>query len=151
MLTSARLRHPTGQSCQMVLLLLLLLLKLLLLLRLMVVLLVMLLVVMRLLLLLQLAVMLDLLMVLGRSRELVLLLLLLDGRRYGDAIVVLVVESLVVGEGPVAGQRVGAFETGGCVVGVVEVVLDLLGYGPVVPGRRLVLEMPLLLLRLPQV
>lgn len=146
MLSAASLRHSTRHSCQMVWLLRLLLLLLLMLLwlRLMVVLLLMLLVVM---LLLHLVVMLSLWMVLGRSG--VLLLLLLYGRSYGDAVVVLVVEPLVVGEGPVAGQRVGAFETGGC--GVVEVVLDLLGYGPVVPGRRFALEMSLLLLRLSQV
>lgn len=58
---------------------------------------------------------------------------------YGDAVVVLVVEPLVVREGPVAGQGVGALQPGGlgAAGGVVEVVLDLLGDGPVVPLRGL--------------
>lgn len=85
-----------------------------------------------------------------------LLLLLLYGRSYGDTVLVLIVQTLVVGEGPIAGKRVGAFQTGGrgCGgVGVVEVVLDLLGYGPMVAGGCFVLKMSLLLLflRLTQV
>lgn len=95
MAAAAWLRHPTtGHSCQMVLMVLLLLLMLVLMLVLLMLLLLMLL--------LQLTVMLDLV--------LLLLMLLVLGRSYGDAVVVLVVQTLVVWEGPVAGQRVGAFE-----------------------------------------
>lgn len=37
-------------------------------------------------------------------------MLMLNGRRYGDAVVILVVESLIGREGPVAGKGVGAFQ-----------------------------------------